>query len=551
VSVASKHPAGYLSSSAPPVAANDSQQHGQRLIIRWVAWGWFGLYLAVGLYLTLHLHYYAGDAVSRVSNAYDVLFGRNPHLGAIGFIWNPLPSVFELPLVALSPWIPAMVTKGLAGVVVSAALAAWAVFHLFRIVQGLGVRTGWAYVITLIFALNPLVVLYAANGMSDIMLVACILGTYHGVLDYLQTHRLRRLINGATWMALGLGMRYEAVPFAALVLVAFFVGQRSTAASDQRTATTILLGAPIVFAGGIWLYFNWLIMKNPLYFLNSNYGNLAQTRVNSYVFGPLKTAYHSVLGTFSYVGHFSLLCWPLGVAWVLTAAYVLWRRHDARAGVLLAGTLGAILLEIVFAFLGHLGPWDRYFISFIPDGVLLVVYLGTQALARVQRRWVHHLGWAAIAVILASANVGTYWTLQQPSYGHPDGKAIKLALQNRPLTYVSDPFRAVAPVVSYLDAHPQLTVLTDSFNAWPIVIRTTHFNRFIITSDYDFNSILFNPRGRVAALLLPQPTGDGALNAINRAWPGLWAGHLPWVKLIKAFPGGANWRLYAVLPNAP
>src|ERR1041385_9278526 len=50
-------------------------------------------YIALGSYLALVLHAYHGDAYSRVANAYYVLYSRDPHLAAIGFVWMPLPSL--------------------------------------------------------------------------------------------------------------------------------------------------------------------------------------------------------------------------------------------------------------------------------------------------------------------------------------------------------------------------------------------------------------------------------------------------------------------------
>lgn len=510
------------------------------------------IYVSLGFYLTLHLHYYAGDAVSRVANAYYVLYGRNPHLGAIGFIWNPLPSLFELPIVSLYPLVPAVVTKGLAGIFVSALFGAWGAVHLHRILTNFSVPKPWSYIITLIFALNPLIALYGANGMSDIMLLSCLLGTYSGVLDYLSTHALRRLVSAGIWMALGLGMRYEAVPFGALVIIGLMAAQWKTTKPEIWAGSAMILGAPIVFAGGLWIYFNWAIMKNPVYFLNSNYGNLAQTRTGAYLTPALDHAYHSLPGTIEYVAHFLLLSWPLALALGIMF-FFLWGRHlDNRAVILLSGALGAILLEIGFAYVGHLGSWDRYFISFIADGVLMVSFIAS----KMGKRFAHRklpaiLWWTTMSVLLLSADVGTFIAAQNPTIGHPDGIVMDYAWQNRSMQYLSDTFTRVTPVIQYLDHHPHLTVLADAFNAWPIIIRSKNFNRFIITSDYDFASILHNPKGRVAAILVPEPTGVASLDAVNRVWPQMWAGHVPWATLLKSFPGGANWRLYEVTPQAP
>ncbi|MCL4352677.1 MAG: glycosyltransferase family 39 protein [Firmicutes bacterium] len=271
----------------------------------------FLLYTAVSVYFIFDLHYYAGDAASRVGNAYYVLFSRNPHLGAIGMIWNPLPSLLELPIVALHPWFPAVVSRGIAGNVVTSVFGAIGVYHLNHIIRGFAVPKWVRITGTLVYALNPFIVLYGANGMTDLLWVTCMLGSYDGILDYLQQGSLRRLMMGGFWLALGFGMRYEAVPFGAFVIVALIVTQWGKTQAAQWQGSAILLGSPIVFVGGLWLYFNWLIMKRPLYFLNSSYGNLAQTATGSGVNGALARAYHHPLASFLYVAHFGFLYWPI------------------------------------------------------------------------------------------------------------------------------------------------------------------------------------------------------------------------------------------------
>ena len=57
----------------------------------------FVCYLAVALWLSA-LDLVFPDAMSRVANGYYVLFSRDPHLAAIGFVWNPLPSLAAIPL---------------------------------------------------------------------------------------------------------------------------------------------------------------------------------------------------------------------------------------------------------------------------------------------------------------------------------------------------------------------------------------------------------------------------------------------------------------------
>ena len=42
-----------------------------------------------------------GDALSRVQAAESVLFSRDPHLAAIGFIFTPLTAMVQIPAILL------------------------------------------------------------------------------------------------------------------------------------------------------------------------------------------------------------------------------------------------------------------------------------------------------------------------------------------------------------------------------------------------------------------------------------------------------------------
>ncbi|MCY0879327.1 MAG: hypothetical protein OWU84_10345 [Firmicutes bacterium] len=520
----------------------------------WVFISSLVFYLTVAVYLVYGEHYYAGDALSRVANAYYVLFSQNPHLGAIGMVWNPLPSVLELPIVALHPWFPQVVTQGLAGDAVTAVLGAFAVTHLNAILRTFSLPRLWRWALVLAFGFNPLVVLYSANGMSDMMWVACILGTYRGVLGYLETGSLRRLISGALWLAAGFGMRYEAVPFGACVIAALMAAQWGRTERAQWQGSGVLLGAPIVFAGMVWIYFNWMLMKDPLYFLNSAYSNLAQTSTGAYMTRGIVAADHHVLGALLYVVRFGFFYWPLFLAWPLALGLTLRRRADRRALVLVAGTVGAELLELALVYQGHLGEWDRYFLEFIPNGIVLTGWVLSQAWPWLSRRWLVWRGMAlaVVGALILSGSVGTYFALQHSELGHPDGQVIDWALAGRSMKSTADnPFTEDQTVIDYVDQHPGMTILADTFTDWPVVIRAKHLNQFVITSDYDFEAILHNPRGRVSAFLVPEPLGVATLNAINRAYPNMWAGGVSWVRLLKSFPGGLNYRLYQVLPSAP
>ena len=125
------------------------------------------LYSGVGYLLMMRYNLFDPDAPSRVANAGFVLESRDPHLSAIGFVWNPLPSLVEVPILQLSRWWPELRTHGLAGVAQSALFMAGAAVIIDRIAVDRGVGVLWRRVSVAAFALQPMIIVYGASGMSE------------------------------------------------------------------------------------------------------------------------------------------------------------------------------------------------------------------------------------------------------------------------------------------------------------------------------------------------------------------------------------------------
>ena len=66
--------------------------------------------------VVFRLNLFLTDAMARTRSAWQVFFSYEPKLAYIGFIWAPLPTILQLPLV-LIPWLR---YKGLSGNVVTA-----------------------------------------------------------------------------------------------------------------------------------------------------------------------------------------------------------------------------------------------------------------------------------------------------------------------------------------------------------------------------------------------------------------------------------------------
>ncbi len=500
--------------------------------------------LAAGLYINLALNYTKSDAFSRVANAFYVLYSRTPHLAAIGFVWNPLPSLLELLLVPLKALWPPLVTSGVAAVVWSAVFGGLAVYLLVEILAEFHLSPAFRASAGILFALNPLIIFYGANGMTEVMLIATMLGTLLGVLRYLGPGNLATLTAAALWLAVGFSIRYEAAPFGVFVGLALAAALRWRGVPWRRIESALLLLlAPLVYVSGLWLYLNWLIMKNPLFFMDGTYSNAAFSSSGSYQYALLGQLKGHPLDALAFVASMTLLFWPVIPAGLIALGRLLGRLRDGR--MLLLFAMSAVpLLQFALLERGLSSGLARYFIYFIPMGVLLVALLVADA--RTCRRSVL-LVLAALALALGDLGTG-YAVLTSPILGHGDRSDLLGIVHGRP----TPQYVARNQVVTYLNAHPTLTVLTDSAYAYPIIVRVHNPRQLIIDSDADFQSILENPRGRVDAFLVPDIAGGHIPDAVSVAWPGMSSGKVTWVRLIASFRSAdMDEELYRILPNAP
>jgi hypothetical protein len=87
-----------------------------------------------------------------------------------------------------------------------------------------------------------------------------------------------------------------------------------------------------------------------------------------------------------------------------------------------------------------------------------------------------------------------------------------------------------------------------------MLMNSSHPHQFVITSDRDFQRVLADPATFDAHyLLIPPPEGYGALDAVSRAYPSLYANGAKGAKLVTTFsePGCPKLRLYRVLDPTP
>ena len=507
----------------------------------------FGMEFALGFYISYVLGYMHSDAISRVANAFYVLYSRDPHLGAIGFVWNPLPSLMELGLLVFYPLVPALATYGLAAVLMSSIFAALTSVLLYSSGKKMGIGAGISLTIALLYSLNPFVFLFGANGLSDAPYIYFIMYTVIEFCFWLKSRSASSLILSAFALAMAFWTRYEAVPLgvalAVGVVIAVFWMHRNYYSTGPTLrekaykveATWILLLIPAVFSGLLWIFFNYIIMDNPFYFLNSEYSNVAQS-------GQLQSDQ-------SFVELFN----SPWLALKFIAGKTLWYSAPLFAVLLIrlftkrlfqGGTLIILLmfvsvpaLQFVLLMRESSFGWFRYFMYVFPITVAWLPY--ELSLVRDRGR---KLAFAVVVLsMLVTAGLLSY-AMTDPSIAPDENNFINMADNEHLKEQELD--RSVG---AWIDSNMNdgTNIMTDSYSAYNLLVSSDNLKRYLITSDYKFDTALNDPPGNdVDYILIPKPLPGIPKSAINKLYPNMFEHGNEWATLYHDFDG--KWRLYKI-----
>ncbi|MGH7196397.1 MAG: glycosyltransferase [Candidatus Saccharimonadales bacterium] len=208
------------------------------------------------------------DSISHLMIARRTIDSPTQGLAQLGGVWPPLPHLLMLPFI----WNNWLYYSGVGGSIASMLAYVVATVLIYKFVRSLTKRAWPAVAAAAIFALNPNVLYMQATPMTEMLLLASIMGAVYGLLRWIQTKHYLYLIASAG-AALGATLiRYEGwVLVIALVPVIVFAVIR------QRLGRAQLEGALIAFltmagAGiGGWLLWNQLIFNDWLAFQRGEY----------------------------------------------------------------------------------------------------------------------------------------------------------------------------------------------------------------------------------------------------------------------------------------
>jgi hypothetical protein len=569
----------------------------------------FVLYAVIGMVLSMHYNLVDSDGPSRVANAGYVLFSLDPHLAAIGFVWNPLPSLSEIPILLFSNLWPPLLTRSQAGTFMAAAFMAGAVWQVRGIALDRGLPAFWRWIVIAAFAFNPMIIMVGGNGMSEAPYIFFTLWAVRRLLRWVRTDKINDLV--VVGIALGLDYltRYEvaAVATAAAMLVVGISALRSKAPDwGERFKRGAVDGTVVAFPFAVcfvgWALVSWITTGTAFPQFSSQYGNSSQlvsaasflTDTQKMAGGPIQLVIRDVL-------YLEPLL-PIVVIIVLVLAV---RRIELDSLVPISLFGGALLFEAAGQISGQTFPWFRFFLMAVPLTVVLVILIWPYGGARppvlpdkrgrldlnrgfssgnrdlvgasqdvmkrvrlrllglsrhvpASRRARAFAGGCLVLLLLAPSIPLTWSGMLSPVVNTAANERIPLLSIAYPSRHPIQPhgFESDWYVASYLDQLdlPNGSVLMDTYLGFAIWLDSQDRKQFVITNDQNFSTVLNSPaQSGIQYILVPDPTSLGAQDAINLRYPTMYrtgAGIASLVMTVPSTGGAATWRIYRVDPSA-
>ena len=541
----------------------------------------FALYVAVGYWLQVRHGYIIGDALSRVQAAQSVLYSRAPHLAAIGFIFTPLTAMVEIPAMLFSPLWPDLTARGFSGSIMSALFMAGAVVQIMSIGTDRGLPRSYTLIITALFALNPMIIFYGSNGMSEAPFIFFLTWSVRRLMMWMVDDDVHHLITaGGIAMGLAYLTRYDAVGAiaAAGLLVGITTYRRARTPPRFRRALLDLMMVSLpgfaAFVG--WAVTSWLITGDAFAQFTSQYGNAAILEQSGGATAPSLTAGLAFAAVCITLLAPTLI--PIG-AW---AGYLRWRRPNWTVLIVPVVMYGAVLAFQAYTFAtGATFPFLRFYIVAIPFAAclaMLAVPNGVFATPKRRGRYAPpptgisgtrstRLGYAAVALAFAVSVPVAGWGMSLAQYApqeyalgavlNPDPDSVSpIKAVERRIAATFSTEREIAEYLDNLDL-PESSVITDTVYGFAVVAASKKPKTFVVPSDPDFVRLLNDPPAHgIKYLLAVPPTGRGVSDALNQRYPTLYETGSEVATIELEIPNDGDsqpdWRLYRVYePTSP
>jgi hypothetical protein len=451
----------------------------------------------------------------------------------------------------------------------SAITMAGAAYQLLSALREWGLSRIPRLVLTAFFVLNPMILLYGGNGMSEGLYLFTLVSATRYFLRWIHSGDLRSLAYAAIALGFSYLTRNEAIAaiIAGAVGVALVSYWRARGEQSSRRATALadaaIFAIPGVVAAAGWAIASYVITGSFFGQLSSIYGNRNSEKYVSH---------KSFSGRSDYLFHAITSLWPLIPVVLIVAVILAVRRHDARILAPLTVLGGAFGFDVLALLKNDIQAFYRYFIVAIPLEVLLVgsiaacltssyVKAGTQdfmpADSSTHSTVLRNAG--AVLVIVALMLPGTITTagaMFNPNVAPEEYQQLNFIFAAHPNAserMFEGQYSSVLRLSSYLsrlDLPNADIIVDDTSGCIPAVITTISQPKlFVIPNDRKFQRTLADPLTFNAHYILESEPSNNPVTAPNISYPTLWktgAGFTREIHQIPARDDCPEFRLFKV-----
>lgn len=212
------------------------------------------------------------DARSHLDIGRRVVEGLKPGLAQLGSVWLPLPHALMMPTI----WNDFMWHSGLSGAIQSMVsfVATGSLIYLFLKNLRVGLFERFFGVVT--FAANINILYLQSTAMTELLLLATMTASVYFLIHWVNNDNIFNLVKSAFFIMMSTLIRYDGwfLLFVAALIVAIYTWQK---VGIQKAEGAVVFFVTLAgFGVALWLLWNLLIFKDPLYFATGPFSAYAQ-----------------------------------------------------------------------------------------------------------------------------------------------------------------------------------------------------------------------------------------------------------------------------------
>ena len=290
------------------------------------------------------------DARSHLDIGRRVVEGLKPGLAQIGSVWLPLQHFLMIPTI----WNDFMWHSGLSGALISMISFVGTGYLIYLYLQKMGVGIFGRLFGIFVFIANINILYLQSTAMTELLLIVTMMAGVYELMIWHNTEEIFHLIKAAFWIFLSSLVRYDGwflIIFASVLIVFHTSKKRIHKMSEGNFIFfSTLAGLGI----GLWLLWNLLIFKDPLYFAFGPFSaHTQQAQIEQA--GELATKGNLILSVRTYL---YALIYNSGALIVLLGTIgmvAFWFDKRIKESVRIASSalLAPLIFNILALFMGH------------------------------------------------------------------------------------------------------------------------------------------------------------------------------------------------------